>query len=223
MRTGPVVKVTGAVAAVLLAAVSLAACGSSPSTSTTSTTTTLLHSQPIAAIFPYYADGVRFVTPVAAAREYALRMVHMTSPSIGSYHRQSSISGAVGVAASPGGSVTTVSVSQVTGDGTWWVTGSSSPDVVITQPTVGTRVASPLTLTGNSLAFEAVVNVSVYADGSMTPIGTSTVMGGSTSLAPFSGSVSFTLPASSFGTLFMYVKSAKDNGNVAATAIRVRF
>lgn len=212
-----------ALASALCASLALSACGG---TGSTNTTTTVLTSQPAAAIFPYYADGVRYVSATALVSAFATNVLKMAGPTTGSLHRRSSTSGYVDVVASGGGAPTTVNVTKVNGDNSWWVTGATSVDVTVTSPTAGSRVSSPLALAGSSTAFEAVLNVAIYADGSSTAISTTTVMGGSNGvIAPYSGSINFPATSARYGTLICYTRSAKDDvgSTVAAAAVRIRF
>ncbi|MDE3064565.1 MAG: hypothetical protein KGJ36_02715 [Acidobacteriota bacterium] len=193
-----------------------------PTTTTTATTTTISPST-TSAIWPTAASGIRFTTPAAAARGFAVEYLGMSKPLVGAFRQGDSRSGEVPVHTSATGPETTVLVRQL-GPGTdWSVIGAATQDIDITSPTTGATVASPMDLRGRSLAFEGVVNVTLRDDVSSTPLVATTVMGGGTSMAPFSSKVTFATPASTYGALVLYTRSAKDGSVVAASVIRVRF
>jgi Immunoglobulin-like domain of bacterial spore germination len=207
-------------AAFVAAAALVAGCGSSASTAPS---TTVIERQPAVAMFPYYSSGVRYVTPSAAALDFATKVLGMSAPTVSAVSDSPAFV-SVDVLPSGGSVPTVVVVSRVVGGDTWWVTRASSKWVTITQPTQLATVSSPITLAGTSTAFEAVVNVSVYADGSWSPIATGTVMGGSNGeVLPFHGSIAFPATGALRGTLVMYTKSAKDGSTEAAAAVRIRF
>jgi hypothetical protein len=204
--------------AATLAAATLSACN------TSSSSVKVLTGQPVAAIFPYYANGVRYVTATAAARAFAVEMLAMTTPTVGAYQRESSRAGLVDVSPPGGATPTVVRVSRILGDQTWWVTGATCAEVTIDTPTSLEQVASPIALSGTSTAFEAVVNVSLYADGTATPIATTTVMGGSNgTMGPYHGSLSFPATSATHGSLVVYTRDAKTGATATAAAVRVKF
>jgi hypothetical protein len=108
-------------------------------------------------------------------------------------------------------------------DATWWVTRSATADIVVTSPVAGALVTSPTHLAGRSVAFEGVVNVQVRDDIAAQPLVNTTVSGGATGMGPFSARVSFSTPASSYGDLVLYERSAKDGSVTCATVLRLRF
>jgi hypothetical protein len=204
--------------AAALAAATLSACNNSTSS------VKVLTGQPAAAIFPYYANGVRYVTAAAAAKDFAVQMLAMSNPTVGAYQRESSRAGLVDVSPPGGATPTVVRVSRLLGDQTWWVTGATCAEVVIDTPTTLQEVSSPISLTGSSTAFEAVVNVSLYADGTTAPIATTTVMGGSNgTMGPYQGSLSFPATNASHGSLVVYTRDAKTGATATASAVRVKF
>jgi hypothetical protein len=217
MRFGTAARWAEAALAFALAGAALSACGGS-----TPPTTTAVSQQPATAIWPYYGDGVRYVTPVAAAKGFAVSMLGMVDPAASAYSGRTSHAGLVDVTPPGGGTPTVVRVSQLA-DTTWWVTSSTFAEATISSPAAGGTVTSPLTVTGTSVAYEAVANVSLFANGMPTPLATATVMGGSTSPMAYRGQVTFTSPAHGYGVLVVYTKTAKDGSTVGGTAQRVNF
>jgi hypothetical protein len=108
-------------------------------------------------------------------------------------------------------------------DGSWWVLGAATPNIVLTQPATLATISSPVQLRGTSTAFEATVNVSIRQDDVAEPLVESFLMGGSNGqMGPFDAQFTFDAPTSSYGSIMLYTVSAA-NGNVAeATIIRVR-
>jgi hypothetical protein len=108
-------------------------------------------------------------------------------------------------------------------DGSWWVLGSATPNIHLTQPAALAKIRSPVRLRGTSTAFESTVNVSIRQDDIAKPLVESFLMGGANGeMGPFDASFAFDPPRSSDGAIVLYTISAA-NGHVAeATVIRVR-
>ena len=195
-----------------------------PTTTAASTTT----APPVAlstAVWPTVASGVRYKTPVSAARAFALEYLHFVDPVVGQFQQGDSRSGEVPIRTTVEnksiGPTTTVIVRQL--DGAWWVLGAATPNITLTQPAALAQISSPVRLRGTSTAFEATVNVSIRQDDVAKPLVDGIVMGGSNGqMGPFNASFTFAKPTSSYGAVVLYTISPA-NGNVAeATVIRVR-
>ena len=231
MATRNRAAVTTLVVVVLLALAFVAGRQTAPSTTTTTTTSapTTTTSAPTVtqmatAVWPTGASSIRYSTPEAAAKGFALAFLHMTSPVIGAYRAGDTRSGEVPVQGSVGGPETTVLVRQVTSDSSWWVLGTATQDITINAPATSALVSSPLAISGISTAYEAVVNVSLREDDVSTPLVTTTTMGGSMGvLGPFHSSLVFPTPTSTYGALVLYTVSAKDGSVASASVIRLRF
>jgi hypothetical protein len=206
---------------VTLAAVTLSACGffGGPTT-----TTTAAPARPASALWPFASGAVRYHTATAVARAFAVHYVGMAHPVLEGYHAGGRDRGVVSVAVEAGAPVMSVSVVRSASADRWWVSAAASPDVVLEQPAAGALISSPVTLAGRSTAYEAVVNVTLRRDGSLVPVATGTVRGGSMGVVrAFRGSLAFAAGAAPRGSLMLYVRSAKDGGVVEATVVRVRF
>lgn len=170
------------------------------------------------------ASGPVYKTPVAAARGFAVDFVGFRSPVVGELKQGDPRSGEVDVRAKPGGAVTTVLVRQLGTGGRWFVLGSVSRNILLTEPAALQKVSSPLRLRGTSTAFEANVSVEVRQDGSKGSIGTGYVMGGSMGeLGPFDGTVTFRRPTSRFGSILLLTYSMEDGSVWEASTVRVMF
>ena len=184
----------------------------------------MLTSQPATAIWPFASDGVRYVTPVAVARSFAVDYVGMTNPLVGSFTRTDARSGQVSLQTQLSGPVTTVHVSRVISDASWWVTSANTANINVVTPGALQRIHSPMAMHGTSTAFEAVVNVVFRVDGTVHPIAKGVVMGGSMGvMGPMLGSLRFTAPHASAGAVTFLTVSARDGSVSEATVVRVRY
>jgi hypothetical protein len=193
-----------------------------PSTIPSSTSSTL--TQPPTAIYPFATTSLRFATATDAARAFATDFLHFTNPIVSDYRAGDQQSGEVPVSNRDGGPVTTVLVRKFGQPSSWWVLGASTPNIVVDTPAPGATVTSPIELSGSSTAFEAVVNVSLYREGSLLPVKSGIVMGGSMGMmGTFSSPFAFTGLHDGRGTLVFCTLSAKDGSVVEASTVRVQF
>ena len=199
------------------------------STQPSSTPTTLVAppsstTQPRSAIWPFASTVTRFGSPVLAAQAFATAYLGIVNPIMGAYQQGVSRSGEVQVRATQHGVVTSILVQELTSTHSWWVLGASCPDIIVTAPASSERIASPVEFKGRSTAYEAVVNVEIRQDGTLNPMVSGTVMGGSMGvMGPFLKSMTFLSPSSSRGSLLLRTLSAKDGHVLEATVIRVDF
>ncbi|MHB1089137.1 MAG: Gmad2 immunoglobulin-like domain-containing protein [Acidimicrobiales bacterium] len=193
-------------------------------TTTANVTTTTLAVQPTSAIWPFASTPTRFATPMLAAQTFALDYLGFTNPIFEPFQQGDTRSGEVPVRTTLNGAVTTILVRQVTSDQSWWVIGAVSPNILISTPNALQAIADPVLVKGTSTAYEAVVNLEIRQDGSLTPLVRTTVMGGSMGvMGPFSKSVNYSTPSSSSGAIVMYTLSAKDGSVQEASVLRVAF
>ena len=192
--------------------------------STTSTTEAGSTKQPDTAVWPFAGDTTRFTDPVDAARSFATTYLGFTDPVVGTFQQGDSRSGEVEVRADAKGPVTTVLVRQLTPDDSWWVLGAATPNLVLESPAPLAKIASPVTLSGRSTAFEGTVNVQVNQDGTLTPLKEDFVTGGANGqMGPFSKAVDFPTPTATGGAIVLRTLSA-ENGHVwEASVVRVAF
>jgi hypothetical protein len=121
--------------------------------------------------------------------------------------------------------VTVVTLQRFDGaNGPWSVLGATTKNISLAVPATGTHIASPVHVAGQSIAFEAVVHVEVRGDHQTfgESLGATTVMGGGTEVAPFSGDVTFDRPTTPGGAVVLYTDSAEDGSIVEATIVRVQ-
>jgi hypothetical protein len=196
------------------------------STAATSTTTTII--QRDTAVWPFVTSSTRFSDPVEAARSFAVAYLGFVNPAVGSFMQGDSRSGEVEVNAvsesGAAGPKTTVLVRKLAPDDSWWVLGAVAPDIQLTSPAALAIVSSPVTLSGQSTAFEATVNVEIRQNGTLTPLKTDIVMGGSNGqMGPFSKAISFNRPTAKAGAIVMKVLSAANGTTWEAGVLSVRF
>lgn len=220
---------SGVVAIVVVAAAAYAAgylAHSTPSsTSSTSSTTSTSPPDPTwVAAWPTAQSSLRYATPTAAALGFAHAVLAMRSPVAQPFQRGDTRSGEVPIRTTSNGPVTTVLVRQLTGEGSWWVLGATCAAVDIARPSALATVTAPFTLSGESTAFEAVINFALYQDDVATPLVTGTTMGGSNGLmGPFSKTLYFATPTHRYGVLVVFVRSAKDGSVLEGSTTRVAF
>lgn len=174
------------------------------------------------AVWPHGQTGVRYSSPEAAARGFAVDMVGFRNPVVGPYRAADASSGDVEVRPEVPGPVTTVSVRRFR-DGNWWVLGAATSDIHLTSPTAGEAVSSPMTLAGEALASEGRVPVRIMQDRSSEPLATSSVAGGDDMLRPFSAGVAFPQPSSDHGSVVVTTENARGGQVWSASVVRISF
>jgi hypothetical protein len=120
--------------------------------------------------------------------------------------------------------VTTVLVRQLDATGSWWVLGAATANIAVEQPKAFDLIASPVHLHGTSTAFEATVSTELRQDGTLVPLATGFVNGGSMGeLSPVDGSLAFPEPTARAGALVLTTVSMESGHVWEATVLRVRF
>lgn len=203
------------------------------STTTTTTTTTTdtvvptsppVTEQPETAVWPFASEATRFDDPVQAATSFAVDYLGFVDPVIGEFQGGDSRSGEVAIQPTSDGPVTTVFVRMLTSDDSWWVLGAATANLQLESPEALAPISSPVTLSGQSTAFEATVNVEIRQDGSIEPLAEDIVMGGSMGdLGPFSKPITFATPQARSGAIILKTLSAKDGTIAEAGVLRVAF
>jgi hypothetical protein len=84
-------------------------------------------------VIPDGSSEVRYDDPVEAARSFAVDFVGVTGPVVGEFMQGDARSGEVEVRPMANGP-TTAFVAQLGSDGTWWVVGSATANIVIDAP-----------------------------------------------------------------------------------------
>ncbi|HTN99592.1 MAG TPA: Gmad2 immunoglobulin-like domain-containing protein, partial [Microthrixaceae bacterium] len=197
-------------------------------TSTTavqSTTSTLPGStdQPEQAIWPFASSQTRYSDPQKAANGFVTEYLGFVDPTVGEFQQGDSRSGEVPVTTRSGGPVTTVLVRQLDGDN-WWVIGATTANLVIDAPESLATVSSPVTVSGQSTAFEGNINLEIREDGRLQPLAEGFTNGGSNGeMGPFSTSLNLTEGGSSAGAVIVKTLSAKDGNIEEASVVRVKF
>lgn len=220
-----------AVAALVAVGLLLAGCGSDDDKATTTTTevTTVTTAptateQPDTAVWPFASGTTRFADPVAAASSFAVDYLGFLDPVIGEFQGGDSRSGEVAVRPTSDGPVTTVFVRMVTSDDSWWVLGAATANLQLESPDALAAISSPVTLSGQSTAFEATVNVEIRQDDTTDPLAEDFVMGGSMGeMGPFSKAINFDTPRASAGAIILKTLSAEDGTIWEAGVLRVSF
>ena len=166
-----------------------------------------------------------------AAAVAFMRDLGMRAPVAATYRKTGAATAEVGIRPSGGDlqldRVTTlVELHRYTNG--WLATGAKAVNTIeVDQPLPFSRIASPVTVSGQSVTYEGTVHVTVTEDrrGADRVLGRSFVNGGGTELAPFSGSIRFASPTPGIdaGWVVFSGDTGADTGIIEATAVRVRF
>lgn len=191
-------------------------------TSPTTSPATLAPEEAASVVWPEPGGGTVYRDPIEAAVSMATELVGFTSPVVGEFQQGDSRSGEVPIRPTRQGPISTVLVRQLS-DGHWYVLGASSDDLRLESPNAGSQVSSPMTVSGQSRAFEGTILVSVLARGDTEPLARKPLQGGSNAdLGPFSGTVRFDAPSGGgAGVVMLTTDSAKDGSIRQATVVPV--
>ncbi len=195
----------------------------STTTSTGSTSTLVDPDVARSAIWPFAGSPTRFDDPTVAAQSFATDFVGFTDPVVGPFLQGDGRSGEVEVRPDPDGPVTVVLVRQLGADDAWWVIGAATASIELDRPDALDVLASPLEVSGRSVAFEATVDLELRVDGTTEPLVTGIVMGGATELAPFAATFPFDPPGRTGGAVLLFTISAEDGTVWEASIVRVAF
>ncbi len=190
---------------------------------TSAPTTTVASETYASAVWPWSSSSTRYDDPVEAARGFAEDFVGFTEPIIGEFQAGDSRSGEVEVRPEADGPVTVVFVRQLGPDDSWWVLGAATENILLDEPEALADIDTPLTISGQSLAFEGTVVVELRGDDRPRPLVEGFVTGGGTALAPFAGSFDFANPGEGSGALLLFTESARDGSITEASVLRVAF
>jgi len=110
----------------------------------------------------------------------------------------------------------------------WLPTGAQAVNTIeVDQPLPYSRIESPVTVSGLSVAYEGTVHVTVLEDrrGPDRVLGKGFVNGGGTELAPFKGSIAFRYQTVGVdaGWVVFSGDTGTGDGIISATAVRIRF
>ncbi len=138
------------------------------------------------------AGGTTYAEPVAAADGFLREVLGVEDAPLSQFHGAGDGAGSVDVhaRAEGGGQLdqVTATVGLVRDGDNWFVTGATSPDVVVDAPAPAAQVDPALTVSGRSHGFEGNVLVSLATPAAPdTPLASATAIGGSgEALEPFS-------------------------------------
>lgn len=166
---------------------------------------------PDGSMWPLYSVKNPFMTPDAAAYSLATDFVGMSNIVIDSSRATSDNTWNVVLQSGSGGAPTTVSLAKRAVDNSWWVTAASARDVTISSPGWNAKVSGPVRVSGQSSAFEAVVNGVVFDRETGKVLRSFTAMGGSNGIiGTYSTTVSVFSTSSHAAAIMMSIRSAKD-------------
>ena len=185
-----------------------------PSTTSNTTPASVIPSNPFPAIWPFASMNRTFTTPEEAAKSFAVDYLGMTHARLGK-----TADGAVEVFPNDRGSARTLVHVEAQGARGWVVLSAMADDITVDQPRAHDPLTPHMTVSGKSLAFEAVVNVELRPFGSTTAVAQTTAMGGGTEVLPFSTTID---PSSTDQPLVLVLFEADASGEqsmIIATVI----
>lgn len=124
---------------------------------TTDTTSSATTSDYDTAVWPLVTMSVRYDTPEAAVQSFAVGFAGFTDPVISEFMLGDSRSGEFEIRPTTDGPVTVVFVRQLGPDDSWWILGSVSDNINVTEPPAFEPVTSPLVVAGEASSFEGTV------------------------------------------------------------------
>jgi hypothetical protein len=157
----------------------------SGNTTTTANTTpaTVLPAGPTA-IWPFASMNRTFATPEEAAKSFAVDYLGMT------FARVSPVfEGVVDVFPNATGNARTAVHVYQESTGGWIVTGADADEITVDAPKPHDPLASSMTVSGKSVAFEATLGVELRPFGSTTAVFKDIAMGGGTEILPFATTI----------------------------------
>lgn len=193
------------------------ASGSNNSTNTTastanSTSASVIPSDGPTPIWPFASSSQTFATPEDAAKSFAVDYLGMTNALVGK-----AVGRDVPVFPNSTGSERTVVHAEQRGSN-WVVVGADADEISVDTPKPNDPLASSVTVSGKSVAFEAQLGVQLRPFGSTTPTFTGTAMGGSTDVQPFSTTIA---PPATDQPLVLVIFEGDASGRGAVTKATV--
>jgi Immunoglobulin-like domain of bacterial spore germination len=160
-----------------------------PSTTQSSTPGSIVPSFDEQAIWPFASSNRTFATPEEAAKSFAVDYLGMTHARLGATNDENGVKNVEVFPNDRGNTRTVVRVVEQPPRG-WVVFEARADEIQVDAPARNAPLTSPLSISGQSTAFEATVGVELRPFGSTTPVFTGNFMGGSNGqMGPFSTSI----------------------------------
>jgi hypothetical protein len=162
-----------------------------------------------------------FSTPTGAALDFARAFLGMTAAVTDG---ESAPGTTTFVAVRPFAEASAVTNVATVRSGTGWVVvGATTNDIVLNDPATGAVVSSPLMVSGSAAAFESQIRIELRSAGSVTPIATTTAMGGPNGeMGPFTAGLTYSAPPGD-GVLVVGADDASGHGDLSyATVVMVK-
>jgi hypothetical protein len=162
----------------------------------------------VQAIWPFASSPTRFATPEDAARSFAVDYLGMTNAQLGATTPGADVT-TVEVIPRPGATLRTVVDVVQRSSGDWVVTGANADEIIVEEPRPGDVITSPLTVSGEALAFEAQLGLELRPLGSTAVVATASALGGGSERLPFSTTIT---PPSTTQQFVLIVSEADASG-----------
>jgi hypothetical protein len=159
-------------------------------------------------IWPFASSGTTFATPEEAARSFVTDYLGMTLAQQGQTTSDADVTTVAFIPRPAAGLRTVVSVVQRS-NGDWVVTGANADEIIVNEPRPGDVVTSPLTVSGEALAFEAQLNLELRPLGSTAVVATADTLAGGSERLPFSTTIT---PPSTTQQFVLIVAEADASG-----------
>lgn len=177
----------------------------------------------VRAVWPFDNSGDTYDDPVELVRSFASEYLGFTKLIVGEFEPgDDDDSGLVDIMSFEGGTLTRVSVARPDADGGWVVLGAENENLIVESPSLREKISSPLTVSGDSTAFEGTVDVLIREDGRMDPLGTGFATGGANGeMGPFSTTIDLAEGGSGHGAVIVRTQSMEDGGTAEATVVPI--
>jgi len=179
-------------------------------------------SAPTGAFWPLATTGTTFTSPTSAAYSLATKYAGMKNVVIDSSLQSSEETWTVVLQSGQTGPHTTVTLVKDPSTKTWWVTYAVAQDITLESPHWNQVVSSPIHLSGQSTAFEALINGAIRLRATAKSESYFYAMGGANGiLGTFSKTISLVRSAGHPLVIFLKELSAKDGGVLEFSAVPI--
>jgi hypothetical protein len=159
-----------------------------------------------------------FATPEEAAKSFAVDYLGMTHARVGKTNSENATTGVEIFPNDRGNARTVVNVEERPGRG-WVVLAAHADNIAVDQPRAHDPLTPHVTVSGKSLAFEAVVNVELWPYGSTTAAVKTLAMGGGTEVLPFSTTIDPTATDQPLVLVLFEADASGEQSMIQATVI----
>lgn len=175
-------------------------------------------------IWPFSGSADSYDDPVALVTAFASEYLGFTKLVVGGFEADGDDAGAVAVRSFENGTPTVVRVARA-GDGDGWgVLGASNENLILESPGQNATIDSPVTVSGQSTAFEGTIDIMVREYGRLDPLVRDFATGGANGeMGPFTKQLDLAEGGADHGAVIVWTTSMEDGGTQEATVVRIVF